>query len=132
MRSDATVPDTDPVAARREALAAVLEGIPPGAYDRRVLDWMAGEDDPTYRTLASIMFRCRQAAPPGSVTEWGVLFSDPDGVPRGDAVRYYDEADARHARRDVEALDPSRKGAVVSRRTWAGPWTPVPDGDDNG
>ena len=46
---------------RREALAAVLQGVPMGAYDRRIVDWLAGWDDTTCRTIASLMYRCRQA-----------------------------------------------------------------------
>ena len=114
-----------PAGVRREALAAVLDGIPLGAYDRRVLDWLAGLDDPTCRTLASVMLRCRLAAPPGSVTEWGARFANRDGTLQG-VQRYYDEEDARRARRQLNALDPSREDTVVSRQTWAGPWTPVP------
>lgn len=51
---------------RREALAAVLEGVGLGAYDERMLDWLAGWDDPTCRTIASIMWRCRLAGLAGS------------------------------------------------------------------
>jgi hypothetical protein len=56
-----TGPFTDP-ADRHEAFVAVLAGIEMGAYDWRIIDWLAGLDDPTCRTIASLMWRCRQAA----------------------------------------------------------------------
>lgn len=50
-------------AVRLEAFAAVLDGVPAGAYDQRIIDWLCGLDDTTCRTLASLMERCRQAGP---------------------------------------------------------------------
>jgi hypothetical protein len=44
---------------RLEAFAAVLEGVETGAYDRRIVAWLAQLDDPTCRTIASLMWRCR-------------------------------------------------------------------------
>lgn len=46
---------------RLEAFAAVLEGVETGAYDRRIVAWLAQLDDPTCRTIASLMWRCRLA-----------------------------------------------------------------------
>lgn len=54
---------------RREAFAAVLEGVELGAYDERMIAWLADWDDPTCRTIASLTWRCRlagAAAAPGS------------------------------------------------------------------
>ena len=46
---------------RQEAFAAVLEGIETGAYDRRIITWLAQWDDTTCRTIASLLWRCRLA-----------------------------------------------------------------------
>lgn len=51
------------------------------------------------------------------VTDWGVRLGPDDVV-----QRYSDEPDAREALRQLEALDPSRRRALVSREKWAGPW----------
>ena len=56
---------------RQEAFGAVLEGVETGAYDRRIIAWLAQWDDTTCRTITSLMWRCRlarAAAAPGSVT----------------------------------------------------------------
>ena len=50
-----------PPEARQEAFAAVLEGVETGALDHRVVAWLAQLDDPTCRTVASLMWRCRRA-----------------------------------------------------------------------
>jgi hypothetical protein len=46
---------------RRKAFAAVLEGVLMGAHDKRMIEWLIGWDDPTCRTIASMMHRCRLA-----------------------------------------------------------------------
>jgi len=46
---------------RQEAFAAVLAGVPMGAYDIRMVSWLVSWDDPTCRTIASLMHRCRLA-----------------------------------------------------------------------
>jgi len=46
---------------RREAFSAVLEGVELGAYDERMIEWLVSWDDPTCRTIASLMWRCRLA-----------------------------------------------------------------------
>jgi hypothetical protein len=59
-----------PPEVRQEAFAAVLEGVETGAYDLRIITWLTGWDDPTCRTIASLLWRCRLAgavAAPGSV-----------------------------------------------------------------
>ena len=46
---------------RQAAFAAVLQGVPTGAYDARMVSWLVGWDDPTCRTVTSLMWRCRLA-----------------------------------------------------------------------
>ena len=50
-----------PPEVRREAFSAVLEGVETGTYDTRIVNWLTGWDDPTCRTIASLMWRCRLA-----------------------------------------------------------------------
>lgn len=49
---------------RAGALGDVLAGIELGDYDRRMIEWLTGLDDPTCRAFASIMWRCREAGEP--------------------------------------------------------------------
>jgi hypothetical protein len=53
-------PGSAPPAVRLEAFRAVLEGIPTGAYDDQVIAWLCDQDDPTAKTVASLMWRCRE------------------------------------------------------------------------
>ena len=53
-----------PQAERAEILAGVLAGIELGAWDRRILEWMAGWDASTVLTVASWIARSRVAGPP--------------------------------------------------------------------
>lgn len=95
-------------------------------------------DTPAYGTEAEVKAEAERwlaglAASLGAVfpdiTDWGVRFAGPDGAPCGDVQRYYDEADARGAKREVEALcGPDRIATVMSRQTWAGPWKEAVDG----
>jgi hypothetical protein len=50
-----------PPEVRQQAFSAVLEGVELGAYDLRIVAWLTGWDDPTCRTIASLMWRCRLA-----------------------------------------------------------------------
>jgi hypothetical protein len=50
-----------PPGVRQEAFSAVLEGVELSAYDTRIVNWLTGCDDPTCRTIASLMWRCRLA-----------------------------------------------------------------------
>ncbi len=52
-----------PEAGRAEILAGVLAGIELGAWDRRILEWMAGWDASTVLTVASWLARARTAGP---------------------------------------------------------------------
>jgi hypothetical protein len=47
------------------ALHAPLAGIELGAYDERILAWIAGWDTPTVVTIASLLHRARAAQPIG-------------------------------------------------------------------
>ena len=52
-----------PEAVRAEILAAVLAGIELGAWDQRILGWLAGWDAATVVTIASWIVRARTAGP---------------------------------------------------------------------
>ncbi|MEU5607976.1 hypothetical protein AB0H03_04330 [Streptomyces sparsogenes] len=43
------------------ALAEAFAGVELGAYDRRIIDWLANWDAPTVATLASLVIRARKA-----------------------------------------------------------------------
>lgn len=43
----------------RAALDAVFSGVELGAYDRRIIAWLAGWDTPTVATLCSLVMRAR-------------------------------------------------------------------------
>jgi hypothetical protein len=64
---------------RQRAFAAALAGIELGAYDRRIISWLVGWDDPTCRTLVSLLWRARQAGeaagPPGTAAALASLAS---------------------------------------------------------
>ncbi len=47
---------------RRAALLAALHGVQLGAYDQRILRWLAGWDVPTVATVVSLLWRARDAA----------------------------------------------------------------------
>jgi len=49
-------------AERRAALVEPLRGVPLGAYDQRVLHWLAGWDMPVVAAVTSLLWRARHAA----------------------------------------------------------------------
>jgi hypothetical protein len=49
---------------RLDVLFAVLDGVETAPYDDKVLGWLAEQDDPIYRTVASLLWRCRKAGLP--------------------------------------------------------------------
>jgi hypothetical protein len=53
-----------PRAEQAEMLAGVLAGVELGAWDRRIVDWLAGWDASTVLTVASWIARSRAAGPP--------------------------------------------------------------------
>jgi hypothetical protein len=56
-------PEFVPEAVQAEVLAAVLSGVELGAWDRRILGWLAGWDTGTVLTIASWIARARAAGP---------------------------------------------------------------------
>ena len=48
----------------RAMLSAAVDGLPLGKLDRQYLGWLAGWDQPTIATLASVVWRVRQEQPP--------------------------------------------------------------------
>ena len=46
---------------RVDAAEAALYGVVLGAYDQRILSWAMAWDDPTARTLVSLLWRARMA-----------------------------------------------------------------------
>ena len=55
-----------PQAEQAQILAGVLAGIELGAWDRRIVEWLAGWDACTVLTVASLIARARAAGPAGS------------------------------------------------------------------
>jgi hypothetical protein len=53
---------------RQAALLAALHGVQLGAYDRRVVHWLAGWDVPVVAAVVSLLWRVRQAA---GQARWG-------------------------------------------------------------
>jgi uncharacterized iron-regulated membrane protein len=47
---------------RRAALLAALHGVQLGAYDERIVRWLAGWDMPVVATVVSLLWRARHAA----------------------------------------------------------------------
>ncbi|MGH3701378.1 MAG: hypothetical protein ACRDQY_18310 [Pseudonocardiaceae bacterium] len=46
---------------RRAALLAALDGVALGAYDQRILRWLAGQELPTVAVVVSLLWRARHA-----------------------------------------------------------------------
>jgi hypothetical protein len=55
-----------PQAEQAQILAGVLAGIELGAWDRRIVEWLAGWDACTVLTVPSLIARARAAGPAGS------------------------------------------------------------------
>jgi hypothetical protein len=110
-----------PPEVRREAFAAVLKGVPLGAYEQQHIEWLVGLDDSTCRTLASLMWRLREL-PEGAVTEWGVRFT-PGGYPAETPCA--DEDNARSAVAAMREGHPEWDAILIWRTPEhpAGPWT---------
>ncbi len=47
---------------RRAALLAALDGVQLGAYDERIVRWLAGWEVPTVATVVSLLWRARHTA----------------------------------------------------------------------
>jgi hypothetical protein len=54
-------PESPDKARFRAALNEALTGVELGAYDERILDWVALWDTPTVAVIASLLHRARQA-----------------------------------------------------------------------
>ena len=54
-----------PQAGQARILAGVLAGIELGAWDRQIVEWLAGWDTCTVLTVASLIARARAAGPTG-------------------------------------------------------------------
>jgi hypothetical protein len=52
-----------PAGEQRRILAEVLAGVELGAWDERVVDWLAGWDASTVLTIASLIGRAREGGP---------------------------------------------------------------------
>lgn len=52
------------LAIRLDAFEDVLAGVDIGTYDEKIVVWLAGLDDTTCRTVASLLWRCRLAGLP--------------------------------------------------------------------
>ena len=53
-----------PVVEQRRLLAGALAGVELGAWDERILDWLAGWDACTVLTVVSWIVRAREDGPP--------------------------------------------------------------------
>ncbi len=56
-----------PATVRRFVLAEVLDGVELGAWDHRIIEWLAGLDTSTTLTIASLIARARAAGVDGGV-----------------------------------------------------------------
>jgi hypothetical protein len=63
---EAPPPGFMPRAEQAQILADMLAGIELGAWDRQVVQWLAGLDACTVLTVASLIARARAAGPAGS------------------------------------------------------------------
>ncbi|MGH3427914.1 MAG: hypothetical protein ACRDQZ_10175 [Mycobacteriales bacterium] len=52
----------EPFEERRAALLAALDGVALGAYDERIVSWLAGWDVPVVAAIVSLLRRARHAA----------------------------------------------------------------------
>ena len=63
---DQAPPGYVPQAEQAQILAGVLAGIELGAWDQRIVQWLAGRDTCTVLTVASLIARARAAGAAGS------------------------------------------------------------------
>lgn len=116
-----------PAEVRLEAFAAVLDGVPQGAYGKRIIEWLVQLDDDTCRTVARLMWDCRVTGLP-EAPEWGVRF-------RAGGDREHEAGSEEQARATVRSMresDQDWDAVLLYRRPAreAGPRTEVPDGDE--
>lgn len=104
-------------------------GVTLGAYDERIVRWLAGWEPETCAVIAGLITRAGLPEP-GTVTEWGVRYQRAPELP-GDAPAVL--VDRAADREEVLRMlaDPGRRHALpgsdelVRRET--GPWKEVPD-----
>ncbi len=49
------------IADKAAAITEALDGVDLGSYDRTMIEWLAGWDEPTVGTLVSLLYRAREA-----------------------------------------------------------------------
>ena len=150
-RSGLPVADHGPYQDERQAHAAAIAAIPPkdgrsilrdsqnrqlledacaaasvelAAFDRRIIDWLAGFEDSTCMVFAGLILRAWEAgkttAAEGTVTEWGLRLTGESCEPIFSA--YPGEEAARYAVPGFQGVFDT----VVVRRE-CGPWKEAPD-----
>ena len=100
-----------------------------GAYDARIIRWLANWEPETCAVIAGLIARAAQR-PEGTVTEWAVGYTHypdvPGLAPRRVIQAYYSgEADAREAAGEIRRLAPEDEPALMSREV--GPWKEARD-----
>jgi len=100
-------------------------GVILGAYDARIVRWLANWEPETCQVVAALIERPR----PGAVAEWALAYThrpDVSGLPARRVVQPYpSEAEAREAVAELLRLAPGDEPALVRREV--GPWAPVPE-----
>lgn len=122
---EAMDPTAEPGAGTGECEKLLLDaceraGVTLGAYDARIVRWLAGGEPETCAVIAALITRA--ATPAGnSATEWGVRHEGETHV-----VKFHDESAARRvAKVQRDAGIPA--GPVARQVT---PWTPAPAQED--
>jgi hypothetical protein len=102
-----------------------------GAYDARIIRWLANWDPETCAVVAGLIAR-KRPHPEGTVTGWALAYTHRPAVPDLPARRvvqpYPSEAEAREAVAQLCRLSPEDEPALMRREV--GPWTPVPGEGD--
>jgi hypothetical protein len=97
-----------------------------GAYDARIVRWLANGDPETCQVIASVIDRAGQPQP-GTVTEWALAYTHRPGIPGLPARRvvqpYPSETEAREAVAEVRRLAPEDEPALMRREI--GSWRPA-------
>jgi hypothetical protein len=109
-------------------------GVTLGAYDARIIRWLANWDPETCAVVAGWVTRAfeagKAARPDGTATEWGTRFLDQNGGEHMGADFGSGLQAELFARSLADASNaPDWRGITVTREVT--PWTPVP-GEENG
>ncbi len=111
-----------PTPRRRELLTQALWDVPLGAYDRGVVDWIAGQDTSVVRVLAGFIERTRTAERRRQQARRVTPPRRAAGRPRGDMeaiaqqMRALGDEDLYALFREAARVRPSRLTAEVLRR----------------